>query len=92
MESTDELFNGQQKKTIFPSLPFAIGGLTFERKLFKVANDLVKNFIFDFVSHWNYDPLNIIKMRLIANGKSMRKYQHQKISLMEKFKKQGFLR
>ena len=60
MESTDELFSGQQKKMIFPSLPFAIGGLTFERKTFKLANELVTFFGFDFVSHWNYDPLNII--------------------------------
>ena len=51
MESTDELFSGQQKKSIFPSLHFTIGGLTFERKVFKVANDLVKIFSFDFVNH-----------------------------------------
>ena len=49
MESADEIFNGQQKKMIFPSLPFAIGGLTFERKAFKVANELVNFFSFDFV-------------------------------------------
>ena len=76
MESADELFSGQQKKSIFPSLPFTIGGLTFERKAFKVANELVKFFSFDFVKHWNYYPLNIIKMRLIANGNSARKYEH----------------
>jgi len=51
MESTDELFNGQQNKMIFPSLPFTIGGLTFERKAFKVANELVTFFGFDFVNH-----------------------------------------
>ena len=66
MESADELFSGQQKKMIFPSLPFAIGGLTFERKAFKVENELVTVFGFHFVSHWNYDPLNIIKTRLIV--------------------------
>ncbi len=51
MESADELFSGQQKKSIFPSLSFAIGGVTFERKTFKVANELVKFFSFDFVNH-----------------------------------------
>ena len=51
MESTDELFSGQQKKMIFPSFPFAIGGLTFERKDFKVANQLVTLFGFDFINH-----------------------------------------
>ena len=60
MESADELFTRQQMKTIFPSLPFAIGGLAFERKAFKVANELVNTFSFDFFNHWNYDPLNII--------------------------------
>ena len=68
MESRNELFSGQQKKSVFPSFPFAIGGLTFERKAFKVENDLVKKFSFDFVIHLNYDPLNIIKTRLISNG------------------------
>ena len=48
MESEKRLFNGQQKKMIFPSLPFAIGALTFERKDFKVANELVTFFGFDF--------------------------------------------
>ena len=72
---------------IFPSLPFTIGGLTFERKAFKVANELVTFFVFHFVSHWNYDPLKIIKTRLIANGNSARKYQHQETSLIEKVKK-----
>ena len=51
MESTDELFNGQQKKMIFPSLTFTIRGLTFERKAFKVENELVTFFGFDFLSH-----------------------------------------
>ena len=76
MESVDEFFSGQQKKSIFPSLPFTIGGLTFERKAFKVANELVKKISFDFVNHWNYDPLNIIKIRLIANGNFASKYEH----------------
>ena len=76
MESADELFSGQQKKMIFPSLPFAIGGLTFERKAFKVANELVTFFGIHYVNHWNYDPLNTIKTRLVSNGNSMRKYQH----------------
>ena len=84
MESEKRLFNGQQKKMIFPSLPFTIGGLTFERNAFKVANELVTFFGFHFVSHWNYDPFNIIKIRLIANGKSASKYQHQEMSLIEK--------
>ena len=86
MESVDERFSGQQKKSIFPSLPFTIGGLTFERKAFKVTNELVKFFSFDFVNHWNYDPLNIIKTRLIANGNSARKYEHQEMSLIENLK------
>ena len=51
MKSADELFSGQQKKSIFPSLPFTIRGLTFERKTFKVENELVKIFSFDFVNH-----------------------------------------
>ena len=51
MESVDEFFSGQQKKIVFPSLPFTIGGLTFERKAFKVANELAKIFSFDFVNH-----------------------------------------
>ena len=76
MENENEIFSGQQKKILFPSLPFTIGGLIFERKALKVTNDLVKIFSFDFVSDWNYDPLNIIKIRLIANGNSARKYQH----------------
>ena len=71
---------------IFLSLPFSIGGLTFKRKAFNVLNDLIKFFSFDFVSHWNYDPLNIIKTRLIANGNSASKYEHQEMSLIEKFK------
>ena len=71
---------------IFPSFPFSIRGLTFERKAFKVANELVTFLGFDFVSHWNYDPLNIIKTRLIANGNSTRKYQHQEMPLIEKLK------
>ena len=85
MESEDDFFTGQQKKMIFPSLPFVVGGLTFERKTFKVENELVKKFGFDFVSHWNYDPLNIIKKRLIANGNSARKYDH-KMPLIENLK------
>ena len=51
MERIYELFSGQQKKMIFPSFPFIIGGLTFERKAFKVANELVTFFGFDFVDH-----------------------------------------
>ena len=86
IESVDELFNGQQKKMIFPSLPFAIGGLTFERKTFKVENELVTCFGFYFISHQNYDPLKIIKTRLIANGNSTSKYQHQEMPLIEKLK------
>ena len=68
MKSVDELFSGQQKKMIFPSLPFAIGGLTFERKTFKVENELVTFFGFDFVIQWNYDPLTIIKKDLFPMG------------------------
>ena len=71
---------------IFPSLSFTIVGLTFERKAFKVANELVNIFSFDFVNHWNYDPLKIIKIRLIANGNCIRKYQYQEMSLIEKLK------
>ena len=71
---------------IFPSLPFTIGGLTFERKAFKVANELLIFFGFHYVNHWNYDPLNIIKKRLIANGNSVSKYQHQEMPLIEKLK------
>ena len=41
---------------------------------------------FHFVSHWNYDTLNIIKTRLIANENSVRKYQHQEMPLIEKLK------
>ena len=86
IESTNELFNGQQKKMIFPSFPFTIGGLTFERKTFKVENELVTCFGFYFISHQNYDPLKIIKTRLIANGNSTSKYQHQEMPLIEKLK------
>ena len=43
-------------------------------------------FSFDFVNHSNYDPLNIIKTRLISNENSARKYQYQEMSLIEKFK------
>ena len=71
---------------IFPSLSFAIGGLTFERKAFKVVNELVTFLIFDFVSYWNYDPLNIIKARLISNGNFVSKYKHQEMPLVEKLK------
>ena len=91
MESANELFSGKQKKMVFPYLPFTIGGLTFERKIFKVANEFVTFFGFHFISHYNYDPLKIIKTRLIADGNSARKYQHQEMPLMEKLKKQGFL-
>ena len=51
-----------------------------------MANELVTIFGFDFVSHWNYDPLKIIKTRLIAYGNSTRKYWHQERPLIEKLK------
>ena len=86
MESTDVLFHGQQKKMIFPSLPFSFGGFAFERRGFKVAEAFFSIFRFDVDSHWQYDPLNIIGARLKGIGTSASKYQHESMPLIEKFK------
>lgn len=81
LESIDRLLDGQSKKSIFPSLPFLIGGLTFERKTLKV-----ENFQFYLECYWKYDPLNIIQKMLVANKNSTNLFQHESKPFLQKLK------
>ncbi|GLJ04972.1 hypothetical protein SUGI_0007990 [Cryptomeria japonica] len=86
LESTDRHFHGQQKKNIFPSLPFSCGGFTFERKAFNVAHDFLRVFNFGDEGLWQYDPIGVVQARLKKNGNSSALCQHESKPLLEKLR------
>lgn len=77
MESINELFYGQKKKSIFAFVPFSFGGFIFERKRFNVAHKYLKILNLDVVIYQKYGPLKIVQKRLINNRNYTSKYEHE---------------